>query len=166
MHPFAVSVTSLLRSPGEIQREHRRGPIASLAVTSSRVPEGADVDVDVALESVHGGVMARGTVRAPWVGDCRRCLQPAAGELVAEVAELFQRDSDPETTYPLRGDQLDLEPLARDAVLLELPPVPLCHEGCRGLCPMCGADRNVDPCSCEPLKDDRWAALDALRTDQ
>jgi uncharacterized protein len=166
MHPFVVSVTSLLRSPGAIQRERRSAPIAGLGVTSSRVPAGSNVDVDVALESVHGGVMARGTVRAAWEGDCRRCLQPAAGTLSAEVAELFQRDSDPETTYPLRGDQLDLEPLARDAVLLELPPVPLCDEGCRGLCSMCGADRNVDPCSCEPLKDDRWAALDALRTDQ
>lgn len=164
--PFLVSVTTLLRSPGDIQHEHRRGPIPGLSVLASHVVDGAEVDVDVDLESVHGGVMARGTVRAPWAGECRRCLQPAAGTLEAEVAELFQEDSDPETTYPLRGDQLDLEPLARDAVLLELPPVPLCADDCRGLCPTCGADLNVAPCDCKPASDDRWAALDALRTDQ
>lgn len=164
--PFLVSVTNLLRSPGTIQREVRRGPVPGLSVTSSHVEEGAEVEVDVALEAVHGGVLARGTVRVPWVGECRRCLQPAAGVVEAEVSELFQQDSDPETTYPLRGDQLDLEPLARDAVLLELPPVPLCDEECRGLCPSCGADRNVEPCSCKPARDDRWAALDVLRTEQ
>ena len=164
--PFVVGVHALLRDPGSVQRVARRGPLPGLAVTSSRVPDDAEVDVDVALEAVHGGVMARGTVTAPWVGECRRCLGPASGTITTEVCELFQEDSDPETTYPLRGDQLDLEPLARDAVLLELPPVPLCGDDCRGLCPSCGADRNVDPCDCEPPRDDRWAALDALRTDQ
>ena len=53
-----------------------------------------------------------------------------------------------EEAYPLTGDELDLEPLARDAVLLELPLAPLCSEDCRGLCPQCGANWNTEPCDC------------------
>ena len=68
-----------------------------------------------------------------------------------------------EEAYPLRGDELDLEPLARDAVILELPLAPLCSEGCLGLCPTCGANRNTEPCACAPPSDPRWSALDALR---
>ena len=109
--------------------------------------------------------LQHGAVRVSWEGECRRCTGRATGELEAEVRELFEEDSDPETTYPLRGDQLDLERLARDAVLLELPAAPLCREDCRGLCPSCGADWNEGPCGCEPAPDPRWAALDALRTD-
>jgi len=103
-------------------------------------------------------------VEAPWRGDCRRCAGEAVGRLRVEVRELFEEQPDPEQTYPLDGDRLDLEPMARDAVLLELPLAPLCSPECQGLCPTCGADRNQGDCGCAPQKvDDRWAALDALR---
>ena len=73
--------------------------------------------------------------------------------MVAEVRERYApvggADRD-EEAYPLSGDELDLEPLARDAVLLELPLAPLCSEDCRGLCPVCGANRNTEPCGVCP----------------
>ena len=46
------------------------------------------------------------------------------------------------TRSPSPGDQLDLEPMVREAVLLELPLAPLCRPDCAGLCPECGANRN------------------------
>jgi len=72
--------------------------------------------------------MAAGTVTAPWQGECRRCGGPVSGTVVATVRERFappgaiEPDDD---VYPLTGDQLDLEPLARDAVLLDLSPGPV-----------------------------------------
>jgi uncharacterized protein len=162
--PFVVNVATLRRQPGASRRERREGPIPELAVTGSSLDTGAPVVVDVLLESVHGGILATGSVTAPWVGECRRCLATARGELRTTVRELFEPSGDPEQTYPLRGDQLDLEPLARDAVLLDLPQVPLCSEGCLGLCPVCGINRNEASCSCETeTVDPRWAPLDALR---
>ena len=162
--PFVVNVATLRRQPGASLRERREGPIADLAVTGSSVPDGAMVVVDVLLESVHGGILATGSVTAPWTGACRRCLDLAGGDVRTAVRELFEPGGDLEETYPLRGDQLDLEPLARDAVLLELPQVPLCTEGCLGLCPVCGINRNDASCSCRTESvDPRWAPLDALR---
>lgn len=133
-------------------------------VAGTSVPAGAEVAVDAALEAAQPGVLVTGVVEAPWVAECRRCLAPARGRVRMQVRELFQPGGDPETTYPLVGDQLDLEPLARDAVVLELPLAPLCRADCRGLCPTCGADRNLEGCGCEEVqRDPRWAALDALR---
>ena len=162
--PFVVNVAALRRSPGTRRGERRQGPLAGLEGSATRVGADAEVVVDVVLESVPGGVIARGTVTAPWRGACRRCLEEVTGQVATEVLELFEEDHDPEQTYPLRVDQLDLEPLARDAVMLELPLAPLCHEGCKGLCPSCGANLNEGSCACQPEpKDPRWAALDALR---
>jgi uncharacterized protein len=80
------------------------------------------------------------------------------------VRELFETTPDEEDIYLLKGDQIDLEPLVRDAVLLELPQAPLCTEGCRGLCPTCGTNLNEGTCPCETeVRDPRWAALDELR---
>jgi uncharacterized metal-binding protein YceD (DUF177 family) len=62
------------------------------------------------------------------------------------------------------GDYLETEPLIVEQILLEAPMKPLCAPECRGLCPRCGADRNVVPDCCEePARDERWEALGALR---
>ena len=167
--PFLLSVTALRRAPGSRRQEMRYGPIPGLAVTSGAVPADADVAVDVVLELVDGGIVATGSVTAPYVGECRRCLGPVYATIRAEVREVYQADVEPEQAeeiYPLVGDQLDLEPLARDAVLLELPLAPLCREGCLGLCPTCGANLNEGSCACQrSAPDPRWEGLDVLRTD-
>jgi uncharacterized protein len=162
--PFIVHVARLKRSGSNRSHEHRTGPIAGLAVTGSHVPEGSDVTVDVVLEAVAGGVEVAGTVEAPWAGACRRCLAEAVGTLVVPVRELYTQSGDGDETYELHDDTVDLEVLAHDALLLELPPAPLCRPDCQGLCPMCGVDRNLEKCSCTTPTDQRFAALDALRT--
>lgn len=160
--PFAVNVADIWRS-GRDQREQRTGVIS--AVTSgSSVPPDEAVTVEVVLHAAGGrAVEVVGTVRAPWTGECRRCLRTVIGELEAAIDhELFVEDPD-ELSYALADDEIDLEPLARDAVLLELPLAPLCREDCQGLCAQCGADLNEGECGCSPPPDPRWAALDALR---
>jgi uncharacterized protein len=171
VRPFIVNVAGIRRSPGARRHEHRQGPIEGLRVTETWVPQGALIDVDVVLEVVDGGIVATGTVTAPWIGECRRCLAEVSGELSVDVREIYearperlQADDGEEETYPLAGDTLDLLPLARDAVLLNLAQVPLCRPDCAGLCPTCGADLNVAACDCSPATvDDRWSALDVLR---
>jgi uncharacterized protein len=61
------------------------------------------------------------------------------------------------------NDTIDLEVLAHDAVLLELPPAPLCRQDCLGLCSMCGVDLNTESCNCRPVADSRFAVLDVLK---
>ena len=64
----------------------------------------------------------------------------------------------------LEGEHLDTEPLIAEQIVLEVPMKPLCSPECRGLCPRCGADRNVVPECCEePVGDERWEALGELR---
>ena len=160
--PFRVNVAEVVRT-GLPRREVRRGEIPGLFVTASEVPEGAEVEVDVTLTPVGRSVEAAGAVRTTWQGECRRCLRPVGGRLEGEVRELFEPDPEEGETYPLVHDEIDLEALARDTVMLELPPAPLCREDCQGICLLCGADRNTGACTCAPPPDPRWAALDDLR---
>jgi len=161
--PFVVHVAKLRRVLGTRWHEVRSGPIDDLACSGSEVPAGAELRADVTLESIAGGIAVTGVVVAPWTGACRRCLVTASGTLTIPVRELYMHDGDGEETYPLTDDEVDLEDLVHDAVLLELPAAPLCEEGCLGLCPMCGVNRNEQRCQCEMPRDPRWAALDVLR---
>jgi uncharacterized protein len=162
-HPFLVHVGKLRTAVGTRTKQLRQGPIDDLDCSGSAVPDGEMPVADVVLESVLGGVSVAGTVSAPWAGVCRRCLAPASGVLKVPVREIYTDDGDGEETYPLVGDEVDLEPLVRDAVLLELPQAPLCRPDCQGLCPYCGANRNEEACGCEAPSDPRWSALDVLR---
>ena len=159
---FRVPVGDLVRHAGERRPVEVAGPVAA---ATSGATVAAEATADLTLESLGvDALVASGVVRAEWVGECRRCLGEARGEVVSHVRELFERGSDGEETYPIEGDQVDVEPLVRDAVLLELPLAPLCREACAGLCPVCGANRNDTDCGHEPDdRDPRWAALDQLK---
>ncbi|HVM51603.1 MAG TPA: DUF177 domain-containing protein [Acidimicrobiales bacterium] len=162
-----LTVADLLRHPGANRSVTREAVLDGLAVTGSRVPDGAPVRLELELQAVNDGIVATGTVRAPWRGECRRCLKEAAGEVAGTVQEIFERDPVEGETRRLRDATIDLTEVARDAVLLELPIAPLCRDDCAGLCPTCGADRNEADCGCEPdTVDPRWAALEQITFDE
>ena len=145
------------------------GPLEEAGIDPGRsvVPPGAEVEVDVTLIAFEGGIQVEGTVTAPWVGVCRRCAEPVSGELRIPVRERYAEaplaEPSDEEIYPIVDDDLDLGPLVRDAVVLELPMAPLCRDDCAGLCPQCGANRNEGDCGCVAPRDPRWANLDVLR---
>jgi uncharacterized protein len=172
--PFVVHVARLRRS-GQSTHEVRHGevalagPLDEVGIDPGRsvVPAGAEAEADVTLHPFEGGIAVEGTVSAPWVGICRRCAEPVSGELLIGVHERFAdvplASASDEELYPISDDDIDLGPMVRDAIVLELPMAPLCRDDCAGLCPQCGANRNEGDCGCVAPRDPRWANLDVLR---
>jgi uncharacterized protein len=72
-------------------------------------------------------------------------------------------DDDDLEVVVLDGGELSLEELAAEQVLLALPMRFVCSDDCAGLCPQCGANRNIEgACRCAPETDPRWNALAEL----
>jgi uncharacterized protein len=116
------------------------------------------------LQGVEEGLVVSGTVSGRMTCNCARCLKEFSEDFDVEVRELFTPSpSEKDDNYPITDGEIDLEPCARDAVLLSVPFAPLCKEDCLGLCPRCGGDRNVGECACGPEVDERWAALSSLK---
>jgi uncharacterized protein len=134
------------------------------------VPRGADLELDLRLESVSEGVLVSGTVTAPVAGECGRCLRPIRDTLTVPIQELYayEHSTTDETTEEdevgrLQGDLFDLEPALRDGVVLALPTNPLCRNDCPGLCPECGVHWDELPADHSHQQvDSRWAALNNL----
>lgn len=99
---------------------------------------------------------------------CRRCLVEVETPVREDVHLLFAQaggeDDDDPDVYPIaaRDHDLDLRPALREEWLLAVPPLVVCKEDCKGLCPRCGADLNAGACSCAPVRDARWDALRSL----
>ncbi len=168
--PLVLDTRELGRRPGSMRRARRTVPApADWALELVRVPEGADVELDLRLEAVMEGVLVTGTADAPVAAECGRCLEPVTERLCVDVQELFgyeQAPDDPEAPI-LDGDLLDLTGLLRDAVVLALPLNPVCADDCAGLCPGCGgklADLGAD--HSHDTLDPRWAALGGVAPDR
>jgi uncharacterized protein len=136
---------------------------ADLGIAVIGVPPGSPVELDLRLESVVEGVLVSGLATVQLRGECVRCLGEVSDELEIDVQELFvypESDATDDEASRLEGDLVDLEPLLRDGVVLDLPFQPLCREDCQGLCAECGANLNEDPQHTHdaPL-DPRWEKL-------
>lgn len=62
------------------------------------------------------------------------------------------------------GNGLPLNDVLHEVVLLALPMQLVCSESCKGICPVCGQNRNQRECGCQQVAtDDRWSKLKDLR---
>lgn len=136
-------------------------------------PEGSGGSAQLRLrfELVDDEIVARGSLRAAFAVTCVRCLAPAQVTLdepdvavtfvavAPEAIAALEISLEDPNTYTYAGEEIDLAPLLREALVLAIPIAPVCHEGCRGICSGCGAELNSEPCRCEETPaDSSWQA--------
>jgi uncharacterized protein len=169
--PLVLDTRELPRRPGALRTVTRVVPAPpDLGLELIGVPAGADLSLDLRLESVSEGVLVSGTVTGPIEGECGRCLRPISASLTVTIQELYayEHSTTDETTDEdevgrMQGDLIDLEPALRDAVVLALPTNPLCRADCPGLCPECGVLWDELPADHSHQQiDPRWAGLSQL----
>lgn len=159
--PFTVPVYDLMHRPGEM-REKTLDIVVPEGFGNAviGVPTGAMLQVDARFESLHDGILVSAEVTGEAVGECVRCLQEVRMPIEVDVQELFAYSQDEAFDYEVQDDQIDLEPVVRDAVVLSLPFQPVCREDCLGLCPQCGVRLLDHPGhEHEAPVDPRWASL-------
>lgn len=169
LHLLRIKAVELLRQPGSRQPVATQIDGALLGLDDERIT--GEINIDLTATSNIDGIVVEGVVSTPFHTRCRRCLVDVGGVARAEFRELYQdavagAGTDEVEAEPIEGDQIDLAPVIREYVLLELPAAPLCRDDCAGICPVCGTDLNVGGCNCDTsVRDERWAALDELRLD-
>lgn len=120
-------------------------------------------------------IRVKGHVTVSMETDCDRCLEPAAcpvdGDFELEYRPVSDGYGEETVIDPseaemgfYEGGGVELNDVLREFVLLSLPMQRLCRPGCKGICPLCGKNRNLSQCQCQPESaDDRWSALKSIR---
>ncbi len=104
---------------------------------------------------------------------CDRCAEESLVTVDQRFSELFStheelREPGQEATIRAAADgqgmEIEVAALLWEEFLISLPVKPLCKEDCKGLCPICGADRNKEQCDCkDDSADPRLAVLQNLK---
>ena len=129
----------------------------------ARVAEGTELEIDGRMESVHEGILASGEIRTDASAECVRCLEPIQVDIEADFQELFAYSDQDGYDYAVVDETIDLGPIVRDQVVLQLPFQPMCSPDCPGLDPETGLKRPDGwQAPTEDRLDPRWDALREL----
>ena len=163
------NVAQLLKEPtGSSRRYEVDEDLPPLAGTPIRRVRGR-----VRFLRTDRGVWVQGRLETGMESQCSRCLEPFTLRMVLVLNEEYFPTVDvvtgaflevpPEAEGTFIIDErhtLDLTEAVRQRAILAEPMKPLCRPDCRGLCPRCGANRNLSPCTCATeAVDPRWQAL-------
>jgi|SRR5262245_43961335 len=123
------------------------------------------VDLAIRVTKDAQKVRLTGRMRTTLEVDCSRCLEPFRVPVDADLDQLFlpegarivsASDDDEDDGQQAdagvsfyKEDTIDLAELMRDEFYLALPMKPLCQDDCKGLCPVCGVNRNRETCTCK-----------------
>jgi uncharacterized protein len=176
-----IELQQLEVHPVDFELEFRPGEIEFEPELRQTTPLHASGRVQL-VEENHGkrqiikDIRLHGHLHAGFELACARCLEPVAHKVErsfdllyrptgadAGREELSVTSAEAEVSY-YEGDGLLLDDALREQVLLELPLKAICREDCKGLCPHCGKNLNIEQCSCaEPMEDPRWSVLKEIR---
>jgi len=130
------------------------------------------------LSHALGEIRLQGDLQVTVDAACDRCLEPVSlpirspfdlvyipASVAAEGGEEEIDEAAVEVGF-YEGSGLQLNDVLREVVLLALPMQLVCSESCKGICPVCGQNRNQRDCGCQSAAvDDRWTKLKELRAE-
>lgn len=124
-----------------------------------------------------GEIRVHGKLKVTMQATCDRCLESASVPIENTFDLVYMPAGEPgkaeheidEAAIEVgfyEGNGLTLNDILREVVLLALPMQLVCSEACKGICPVCGQNRNQRECDCHTaLADERWSQLKNFRAE-
>lgn len=147
-----------------------------LALEDDRVRLASPVSITGRIKRSGAEIIVSGHINGELFINCDRCLKPLEMPLKNDFELEYVSDSEYEALHDAElteeemaisvfdGVGIDVDEIVKEQVLLAVPTRLLCSDDCKGICPVCGSDRNTTDCNCETSSSDpRWDALRSLK---
>ncbi len=83
------------------------------------------------------------------IAECDRCLKPCELLLDIPFKETFKKHNSDDINFSIVDNKVELDNAILESILLHTPSNILCHENCKGICPICGCNKNQKDCNCQ-----------------
>jgi uncharacterized protein len=160
-----VNVAQVRYREGESVRFELMEEFSSFDLGTEALSFQAPVHVQLQVNKTNKAMLVYGNIQTELKATCGRCLEtyvyPLSLSFQDEWVFRAQATEDLlETALLLDKDEVDIKERIFEQIVLALPMKFICSAECQGLCPTCGANRNLTPCHCgEDDINPRFAAL-------
>ena len=163
-----ISLTEEFSSPGRVRFEKCEYPFEEYTGSEGMsYPILSQSDISLKISNIKKGqILLEGSFELRLLMPCDRCLKDVEVPMYLEFQKEFLdeehrgSDTDKDEFYALEGTDLSVFDFVNQEILMNLPSKVLCRDDCKGICPVCGADRNVTECDCVTfVPDPRMAGI-------
>lgn len=163
-----IDVTELRKEVGKTERQKFEIDLDPTNISGQEVRFARPLVVKVSLLNSGPSIIASVSFKTRVEFACARCLKPGSLDIEGRFEEEFKprqsgqrmpEEPDRAVNY-FDDDVIDLSESVMDNLYLSLPMRFVCSEDCKGLCPICGTNLNVESCGCRiDAVDPRLAVL-------
>ena len=107
------------------------------------------ISVNVTVELHNGNVYVDGMIDCTIVGRCARCVSEAKYEFSTDLSVRYVLNNPEEDDYLYKSGVVDLTDAVNERIITNAPTVIYCKDNCKGLCPKCGCNLNLEDCNCK-----------------
>jgi uncharacterized protein len=172
---YTLKVDDILDEGLDLKWEESRDSIMAYVTHLSRIDFEFESPLRGEARAWKAGqsVVIQGSIQTALRLQCVRCLKEFSSPISSAFdltllptkedsseEEIELKEDDMESSF-FEGGEIRLSELACEQVFLDMPTQPLCQEECKGLCPVCGKDLNLDPCLCQ--QDEQESGFAALK---
>ena len=147
---MVVNVAAAVKHPGVAVPFHLLETAETMENAGEHLRFQEPIAISGEVLSTGEDILVRGTVHVSYLAACARCLTDVPVSLDISFEEEYAKTADDNhpDRYLYQGETLTLDQMVNDLIALQTPTRHLCNPNCRGLCPVCGADRNKETCNC------------------
>ena len=157
-----IDVSGAMKNPGVPQSVQLSGQLNPVEYSGQELTF-STIELSASMTFTGETLVFKGSFETLWRTECARCLEEVEVPLSISIEEEYAKEED--EAHPdriiFRGDIIDLDEMIEMNLILNLPHRVVCSEECKGLCPVCGVNRNEQTCTCRTEAGGAFASLAA-----
>lgn len=143
-----VNVSRIMKNQGSFKEFEGNTELSPFEFSGENINVISPVVVKGRIENAGDNLKVSGLFKSKLKLRCSRCLEYFDYFMEGEFDEELSNKKDNEDTIHFEGESIDLSPIIVNNILLNLPIKIVCSNDCKGLCPHCGKNNNIEECQC------------------
>ena len=162
-----INVSEILSTSGKSQSFQVEPGFNTVPYSGNEYPVSEKESFTVTVENIgKKKIHVAGNSKISLLIPCDRCLSEVSVEFPIEIDVVIDRNTEDDDEKEwnelilLEGSMLEIDMLVYDEIATHFPMKVLCKEDCKGICPVCGCNRNETACDCDQsVPDPRMSAI-------
>ena len=148
---LVIDVSDIQKQKGSSKEFKGSQPLEDIIYQGERIGLLSSVEVSGHITNTGKLLVLDSDAVAKVSLQCSKCTKRYDKELKFSFTVRLSKVGDPEDpdVFLYEGEEVELKDIILEFLLLELPMRGQCSEECKGLCPYCGCDLNVEQCQCQ-----------------